>query len=416
MNFMIALPNTNRRGFLRTTTLGLVGTLFVRASYTKKRPPSIRWINGATLPRPSSPSFTSAKSHALNALEQGLPAFTGPETVFEVTSFSPNGSTAEAILINQGIVLGTRTFESLGTFVDSVNGQLSDSESSKYWRLEINGVASPDKGISQKLVQTGDTVRLVLGSALNDRGYFTGSLGDYRELLVSQDTPLWRGQILTSNDWPQDERGSLRHELFEVIAPEGSYFIPSSIRGTKHIGKWDSQSDSWIITSSSSISTSASGFIGKSWNNERATSFNEPSTKMFYGGTGTGFPPVLGPGSEIDRINACLRQLQKEKVVIRTVLEVTFVHPDGSSFIEQCEWITLPSPRPFKESVSPLQIKPGEIQFEMPHGESGIAEIQVSETLGDDMDSWTTIGFTDNPQKILLTPIQTRQFARTTRY
>ncbi len=415
MSAMTALFNTTRRRFLSTFTLTALGTFTARASYIK-RSQLIRWINGATLPLPTSPSFSSAKIQTLTALEQGLAEFKSPEIAIEFISFLPDGSTVEHLLlqkVTQGeITFAFQTFDGLGSFIRSINGQSNDPNTSKYWRLEVNGIASPDKGISQKLINTGDSVRLVLGSALNDHGIFTETLGDYSEVLVSQNTPLWRGRLLTSNDWPRDERGSLRYEFFDIVAPPDYYFVPQTISATKYVEKWDTGTNSWILTSTIPISISSNGFIGKSWNHDQESSFDQASTKMFYGGTGTGFPPLPGSGPEIPRIAARLAQLRTDKVRIRIALEVTFVHLNGSSFIEQCSWITLKDPRPFKKDSQPLVIKPGEIRFAMPEAEEGIVEIQTSSDLKD----WTSLGFTDDSTTVFNTPAPSRLFTRATRY
>jgi hypothetical protein len=410
----------HRRCFLNLSVSAVVTTLIKARADTATESPKIRWMHGGILPCAASSSFVSACAHALSALTQGKEVFSGSEVIFEYTSFLPNGSTVEQVLnqkLSQGeISLGTTTYEGLGTFIHTVNGYSSSSENSMYWRLEVNNIPCLDKGISQKLLNMGDTVRLVLGYGLNDHGIFTDSLGDYTEVLTSQVTPLWKGKILTPHDWPLDEHGSLWHDFFEIVAPENSYFTPNTITCTKHIERFDSARDTWVIVSTIPVSTSATGFVGKSWNNTQETSFDQTSTKMIYGGTGTGFPPIPGSGPEIPRIGARLEWLKTNKIRIRTVVEVSFFNLTGTSSHERYERVTLKAPIPFKSNLGvrpqPLHIKPGEIQFEMPENENGLIEIQTSQ----DLKEWTSHAFTDDQSKIFETQTSDRLFARTIQY
>jgi hypothetical protein len=398
-----------------TSALTALATL-TRAS-TITRAKNVRWLNGGILPLPTSPSFVTSKTHAFTALEQGLDAFTGSETSFEYTSFLPNGSTTEDLLLQkqqQGqLTLTTQIFDGLGKLVRAVNGISDEPANSKFWRLDINGVASPDKGISQRLINTGDTVKLVLGSALNDRGIFSESF-DATETIFTNATSFWKGRFLTNNDWPLNEFGSVRYDFFEIVAPNGSYFVPSSILCTRKILRWNSTLHDWDILSTIPIQTSASGFIGKSWNGLNETSFSQTSTRMFYGGTGTGFPPMPGISPENNRIIARRNWLLEEQIAIRTTLEVLFIYPDGSSFTEKYEWITLQAGAEFTKmngvSPQPLRIDQGKVHFDMPPGETGVVEIQTSSNLYD----WKVQRFTDKPTEEFVLP-QGERFARAMR-
>lgn len=400
----------SRRGVLKTLLFSTITGFNSRidAGGILVRSDTVTWIDGCFMPHYSSISFDSARSNVLTAINTHQKVFKGVQTIFEYINDLSNGVTVEQFMLHKQSE-GTLSFDAplltQGRFLERLNGVLHQPTQEHYWKLKINGVVS-DLGISQAIINIGDKISLTLGSALNDEIVFTDSLGDYSKVLISDTIPLWNGKTQTSNDWPQ-ERGSVWYEFCQITASEGSYFVPDQIQCTKYTEHWNAATQSWIIASTIPVSTSAHDFIGQSWNGSQETNFSQISTRMNFGGTGTGFPPLQGM-TEMARISNRYAWLHSGKVRIRTVIKIPLIGPDGNSQLITSEKFSLKEEVLFPKGVQPLQvISPNETLFTAPAGQEGMLyEIEN----GSDLKNWNSETFvSDRPSTEIQTPVQGNQ-------
>lgn len=404
-------PHITRRGFLRTISSIMLGTPLLRAGGILINSEQIKWLGGVVLPRPSSPSFGSARTNLLTMLESNLNSITGDQVVSEYVSDLPNMTVRDFLLQKQA--KGDLTFEiqthALGSFLKRLNGISHNPGLSHWWKFTING-EFVSSGIDDTTLATGDTIRFVLGSDLNDSVTITDSLGDYSKVLISEFTPLWNGVVQSDAFYPK-EHGGVWHECATITAPEGSYFVPSQIMCTRHIEVWSTTAHRWELVSSINLSVTANDFIGKSWNNLQETSLDHASTRMIFANTGVGFEPLPGTSSETSRLMGRLAWLRSNRARIRTVLSVLMHNLDGStSMITSSKFVLKKHRTPPKDQ--PLAVTDNAVVFSTDETPAGLIEIERSR----DLKNWISHGFTSQNSAKFPKPSGDREFFRVRRF
>jgi len=350
-------PKTERKTERKTEMKKLIKLLlalvaiFFAVSTIFSNPININWIGGVSGPRNdswfSSISWNDFSSNVIYATKNSMKNYDKDGQVIVLVSDISDGSTILNLMESKPsseFTYSGKNFSGIGFFIEEINGIKNIPEDNIYWTVLVNE-GETSVGVSEQVINTGDTIKFILDSVSNDEVVFEDDLGTYEKVIGTEVNQFWDGKFVNKNSYPE-EKGQGWNQIVWITTDLNSTFIPKDISMTIYVERWAYGSQSWQEYSSRLVNYETVGVICQSFEfgedgipgteDDEIFADNSISTKSFiFSSSGITFLPMIGQNysngtPERVLVNNTYDFLLDNKVRLRFVISVPFEYSNGS--------------------------------------------------------------------------------------